>query len=42
MGKNIDRTNLRSELKDFGNSLVIAGTKEKTKIHIHTMNLVNF
>ena len=36
IGKNIDRTNLRSELKDFGNSLVIAGTKEKTKIHIHT------
>jgi len=36
LGKNIDRKNLRSELKNFGNSLVLAGTKEKTKIHIHT------
>ena len=36
VGENIDRKNLRSQLQDFGNSLVIAGSKEKTKIHIHT------
>ena len=36
LGKKIDRKTLRSELKNFGNSLVLAGTKEKTKIHIHT------
>ena len=36
VGKNIDRKKIRAQLKDFGNSLVIAGSKEKTKIHIHT------
>ena len=36
IGDNIDRKHLREELIDFGNSLVLAGSKQKTKIHIHT------
>lgn len=34
-GDNIDRNHLREDLMDFGDSLVIAGTKKKAKIHIH-------
>lgn len=35
IGGNIDRNHLREDLLDFGDSLVIAGTKKKAKIHIH-------
>jgi hypothetical protein len=37
-GKEIDRRKLRELLADLGDSLVLAGTKRKAKIHIH----VNF
>lgn len=35
-GENINRVKLRDQLMNFGNSLIIAGTKHKAKIHIHT------
>jgi DegV family protein with EDD domain len=35
-GKNIDRRKLRESLSEHGDSIVIAGTKQKAKIHIHT------
>ena len=35
IGNNIDRNHLREDLIDFGDSLVIAGTKNKVKVHIH-------
>ncbi len=34
-GTDIDRRKLREELGDLGDSLVLAGTKRKAKIHIH-------
>ena len=34
-GKEIDRRKLRESLADLGDSLVLAGTKRKAKIHIH-------
>ncbi|MAJ43374.1 MAG: hypothetical protein CMF96_01335 [Candidatus Marinimicrobia bacterium] len=35
-GDDIDRKKVREELMAFGDSLVIAGSKSKAKIHIHT------
>ena len=32
----IDRKKIKQELNDLGDSLIIAGTKSKVKIHIHT------
>lgn len=34
-GTQIDRRKLREQLAELGNSLVLAGTKRKAKIHIH-------
>ena len=34
-GKNIDHKKIHESLQESGNSLVIAGSKQKTKIHIH-------
>ena len=34
-GREIDRRKLRESLADLGDSLVLAGTKRKAKIHIH-------
>ncbi|MEM6511722.1 MAG: DegV family protein [Pseudomonadota bacterium] len=34
-GTDIDRRRLREKLSDMGDSLVLAGTKRKAKIHIH-------
>jgi DegV family protein with EDD domain len=34
-GQNIDRRKLREALDELGDSLVLAGTKRKAKIHIH-------
>ncbi len=34
-GEDIDRRKLREQLSAMGNSLVLAGTKRKAKIHIH-------
>ena len=35
-GDNISRKELKSKIKDFGDSMVIAGSQERVKIHIHT------
>lgn len=35
-GENIDRLKLKSELKKLGDSLIVAGSSEKIRIHIHT------
>jgi len=35
-GTDIDHKMLRSKLTDYGDSLIIAGSSTKTKIHIHT------
>ena len=35
-GIDIDRRKLRERLSELGDSLVLAGTKRKTRIHIHT------
>ena len=35
-GDNISRKELKSKIKDFGDSMVIAGSQEKVKVHIHT------
>ena len=35
---NLNRKGLREELLDIGNSLVLAGSKKRAKIHIHTNN----
>ena len=35
-GDNIDRKEIREELMELGDSLVIAGSKTRAKIHIHT------
>lgn len=34
-GANIDRRALREQLAEIGSSLVIAGTKQKVKVHVH-------
>ena len=34
--ENIDRRKLRETLSELGNSLVLAGTRSKLKVHIHT------
>ncbi len=35
-GEKIHRRNLKERLIDLGNSIVLAGTKSKVKVHIHT------
>ena len=35
-GDNISRQELKSKIKDFGDSMVIAGSQKRVKIHIHT------
>ena len=35
-GKNINRLELREMIKHLGDSMVVAGTKKRVKIHIHT------
>jgi len=35
-GENINRAELKSKIKDFGDSMVIAGSKKRVKVHIHT------
>lgn len=37
-GKNIDSERLREEIRPFGSSAIIAGSQEKSRIHIHTDN----
>ena len=37
-GESISRRKLREELSALGNSMVVAGTRRKIKIHIHTDN----
>ena len=37
-GNHIDRRKLKDSLLEYGNSIVIAGSKRKIKIHIHTDN----
>ena len=36
IGQKIDRAELKDKIKDFGDSMVMAGTDKKVKIHIHT------
>ncbi|MBI9037468.1 MAG: DegV family EDD domain-containing protein [Bacteroidales bacterium] len=38
MDVNIDKEKLKSRIESFGDSLVIAGSKSKLRIHIHTDN----
>ncbi len=38
VGSNIDRLELKEMLKNLGDSMVVAGTKNRVKIHIHTNN----
>ncbi len=35
-GENIDRSKLKKQLMNLGTSIVLAGSKKKAKIHIHT------
>jgi len=35
-GKNVDLNELKQDMRIFGDSLVVAGTNEKVKLHIHT------
>jgi len=35
-GKNMDLERLREEIRPFGSSAIIAGSQEKSRIHIHT------
>ncbi len=35
-GEQLDHEELRNDLKKFGDSVIIAGTEEKAKIHLHT------
>jgi uncharacterized protein len=35
-GNQLDKNTVRERLKNMGNSLVIAGSRKKTRIHIHT------
>lgn len=37
-GKALDLERIRGSIKDFGDSLVIAGSPEKLRMHIHTSN----
>jgi DegV family protein with EDD domain len=37
-GKNMDLERLREEIRPFGSSAIIAGSQEKSRIHIHTDN----
>jgi len=36
VGENIDRKNLKEELRPLGNSMIVAGSSARVKIHIHT------
>ena len=36
VGENINRNELKSKITDFGDSMVIAGSSKKIKVHIHT------
>ncbi len=36
IGDNINRKELKSKITDFGDSMVIAGSSERVKVHIHT------
>lgn len=36
VGENIDRKNLKEQLRPWGNSMIVAGSPERVKIHIHT------
>ncbi|MCG3118048.1 MAG: hypothetical protein ALAOOOJD_00181 [bacterium] len=36
VGENIDRKNLKEQLRPLGNSMIVAGSPERVKIHIHT------
>ncbi|MGL5087260.1 MAG: DAK2 domain-containing protein [Clostridium sp.] len=35
-GKNLDLEKIKSEIRELGDSLIVAGNKQKVKIHIHT------
>ncbi len=35
-GESIDRSKLRSDLSELGNSVIVAGSSEKVRIHVHT------
>ncbi len=35
-GESIDRSKLRTEMIELGNSLIVAGSTEKVRIHVHT------
>jgi len=35
-GENINRSELKSKIKDFGDSMVVAGSRKRVKVHIHT------
>ena len=35
-GENINRSELKSKIKDFGDSMGVAGSRKRVKIHIHT------
>ncbi len=37
-GSNLDLVQIRKDLKMFGESLIVAGNKNKMRIHIHTIN----
>ncbi len=37
-GKNMDLERLREEIRPFGSSAIVAGSQEKSRIHIHTNN----
>ncbi len=36
LGENINRNELKEKITDFGDSMVIAGSSRKVKVHIHT------
>ena len=36
VGDNINRNELKAKITDFGDSMVIAGSSERVKVHIHT------
>jgi hypothetical protein len=36
VGEKIDRNRLKEELRPLGNSMIVAGSSERVKIHIHT------
>jgi DegV family protein with EDD domain len=38
IGENMDLDRIREEIRRFGNSAIVAGSREKTRIHIHTDN----